>query len=123
MKTCCRCKNSKPLSEFNKNRTKKDGHQPYCRVCHNAADRKWYVDNDKRRLSEKINRLKSVRKWFTNYRSKLKCSRCPEVPRAGVLKGGVAEHFSLLYSFQRGDLCVAGRREVRVLPRALIFDN
>lgn len=33
MKRCYRCKEVKPVSEFNKNRSKKDGLQGECRVC------------------------------------------------------------------------------------------
>jgi len=32
-KTCIRCKKEKPLAEFNKNRTRPDGHECYCRQC------------------------------------------------------------------------------------------
>ncbi len=33
MKTCCKCKTEKPLSEFSKNVSNKDGYQRYCKLC------------------------------------------------------------------------------------------
>ena len=33
VKTCPKCGESKPLSEFNKNKSRKDGHGGYCRPC------------------------------------------------------------------------------------------
>src|ERR1700681_2247624 len=34
MRYCRRCQQTKPLSEFNKDRRRKDGCQQYCRLCH-----------------------------------------------------------------------------------------
>lgn len=36
MKTCCICKLDKPFSEFYKNKRKKDGHEPRCKLCNSA---------------------------------------------------------------------------------------
>lgn len=36
-KRCPKCGKTKPLSEFNRNRTRADGVQQYCRVCWNAG--------------------------------------------------------------------------------------
>lgn len=55
-KRCSKCKELKPRSEFNRNRSKKDGLQDRCRPCHRADDaassakhpetrRKWYEAN------------------------------------------------------------------------------
>ena len=33
MKTCCNCKQSKTLSEFNKAQNRKDGRQTWCKLC------------------------------------------------------------------------------------------
>jgi hypothetical protein len=35
-KRCSKCNEEKPLSEFYKNKTKKDGHNPFCKPCANA---------------------------------------------------------------------------------------
>jgi hypothetical protein len=33
MKRCCRCREEKPLTEFNRARSQADGHQAHCRAC------------------------------------------------------------------------------------------
>lgn len=45
-KRCSRCGEEKALSEFNRNRAKKDGRQTYCRPCSNSNNREWYAEND-----------------------------------------------------------------------------
>ena len=44
-KTCVRCSNTKPLSEFSSDRQKKDGLTPYCRMCRKADSKKYYENN------------------------------------------------------------------------------
>lgn len=44
MKTCTTCKNTKPFSEFNKDRQKKDGLNPRCKTCSRA----WHHKNKSR---------------------------------------------------------------------------
>ena len=34
MKKCTKCKEEKPLSGFNKNKSRKDGYQSSCKKCH-----------------------------------------------------------------------------------------
>lgn len=41
LKRCSRCKESKPLSEFTKNRKSKDGLGAYCRPCATAKRNEW----------------------------------------------------------------------------------
>lgn len=45
MKRCPKCGNEKPLSEFHRNRAKRDGHGDYCKPCANAATMRW-VEKD-----------------------------------------------------------------------------
>lgn len=103
MKTCITCKQSKPFSEFNKDRSKKDGIRNYCKSCqrsysqsdkgkvvHHRGQRK-YRKTEKGKASEKRfaarypNRIKA--KWAVNHEigaGKMqkafffKCKRCPE---------------------------------------------
>lgn len=42
MKTCSLCRESKPLSEFNKNKRQKDGHGVWCRECVKSKNRTEY---------------------------------------------------------------------------------
>lgn len=43
MKTCFRCKLSKPLAEFNRSPSNKDGYHSYCRECQKAHYRENYA--------------------------------------------------------------------------------
>jgi len=45
MKKCSKCRFSKPLSEFNKDKGKKDGLQGYCRDCSNKNSKQFRGDN------------------------------------------------------------------------------
>ena len=44
-KECTRCKHVKPISEFNKNKSKKDGHNNLCRLCSNVNSKHYYDEN------------------------------------------------------------------------------
>ena len=50
MKTCSKCGEEKPLSEFHKSKRTKDGHTCYCKPCANAKARKWQAENKERHL-------------------------------------------------------------------------
>lgn len=39
MKTCCKCGEIKPLTEYYRGQNYKDGHSPMCKVCASAANR------------------------------------------------------------------------------------
>ena len=45
MKTCCKCKQSKPLSDFHNNRAKPDGKQNQCVACKKSTDAVHYKNN------------------------------------------------------------------------------
>ena len=45
MKTCTKCQEEKPFSEFHKNRTRKDGHHAWCNVCKSEAWRSYCEKN------------------------------------------------------------------------------
>lgn len=54
MKHCNKCDTTKPLSEFHKNKNKKDGHASTCKACNNARVRldkrgKYNPVNDRRK--------------------------------------------------------------------------
>jgi hypothetical protein len=55
MKTCSCCKIEKPLEEFNKNKSQKDGHHNYCKGC-----RKIERENNKEQI------LQYQKKWRLN---------------------------------------------------------
>ncbi|QZE11228.1 HNH endonuclease [Streptomyces phage Forrest] len=45
MKTCTKCENEKPLTEFNKNSRKKDGLSYWCKTCTRAYGKNHYSTN------------------------------------------------------------------------------
>ena len=45
MKTCYKCKEEKPFSEFHKDRTTKDGYQNQCKVCRKVYNKSYYEKN------------------------------------------------------------------------------
>lgn len=41
MKTCMLCKQTKPMTDFHKDRARKDGRFPWCKKCKNEKDREY----------------------------------------------------------------------------------
>jgi len=41
MKHCNKCKQTKPLTEFHKDKARSDGFQIHCKVCKNAVLKNW----------------------------------------------------------------------------------
>jgi 5-methylcytosine-specific restriction endonuclease McrA len=56
MKQCSRCDKIKPLSEFKKNKSRKNGIDSWCKECHRASCRK-YIEINRETIREK------ARKW------------------------------------------------------------
>lgn len=48
MKQCIKCKNQKPLSEYHKDKTKRDGFVSACKQCKNKYRKKYYEENASR---------------------------------------------------------------------------
>ena len=78
MKKCCSCKKSKPKTEFNKNKTNKDGIQTKCRECskrmyreHKERHPTYYTDKNKRYR-------KKVRSFLLDYLMAHHCVDCKE---------------------------------------------
>lgn len=49
IKTCSKCRYDKPLGDFGPMNTKRDGLDPYCRLCRRAYSRDLYAKNPTRR--------------------------------------------------------------------------
>lgn len=47
MKTCSRCKTEKPLADFNKGSSSKDGYQRWCRVCCKESNAENYLNGNR----------------------------------------------------------------------------
>ena len=41
-KTCCKCKETKPINDFSRDRTRRDGVRVYCKHCQKASHRIYY---------------------------------------------------------------------------------
>lgn len=63
MKTCTKCGETKPKTEFGKHTSGRDGLRPTCKSCHNAAGVQWAKDNRERRRE-------TAAKWRADNRDK-----------------------------------------------------
>lgn len=75
-KTCCRCKDTKPLSEFTKDKQRKDGLRLYCRACVKVE----YSARDKahRRMVDTARRAQRRKDGF-NTPAEKRCGGCKQV--------------------------------------------
>jgi len=80
MKTCTKCEKSKELSEFNKNKSTKDGLQRHCKICQRENNRKYYSKSGEKEKQQKRNAKRKVklRDFIINIRKTLKCVKCGE---------------------------------------------
>lgn len=70
-KRCTRCGESKPLDDFNRDRGKKDGRAPQCRVCHRARVQKWEQENPEKKAASRNlwaaqnrkRRAETIKRW------------------------------------------------------------
>lgn len=67
MKTCDTCKLPKEESEFNKNRSKKDGLNSICRKCSGERSRRYYREKGTEHKKAVLKRNKSYRDVLRNY--------------------------------------------------------
>lgn len=81
-KRCSQCNEVKHSSLFNKNRTRKDGLQTFCRECSIILNRQRYLSNrDHHCRVMRENRSKyrqNIRSWFREYKKTISCIRCGE---------------------------------------------
>lgn len=77
-KICGKCQNEKSLSEFNKNKEKKDGYGAYCKECNQLYQKKHYSDNKIEYIVKKNNRKKTLKEFVDGIKKNSKCSYCPE---------------------------------------------
>ena len=80
MKICTLCKQDKPLNEFNKKNSSRDGLQNVCRSCNRVRSKRYYKENhDKHRVAvrERNKILKARnREYVANYLSTHPCVDC-----------------------------------------------
>lgn len=80
MKFCKRCQLDKPIIEFDSTTNRsKDKLFSWCRSCRKIYDKERYDRiGSKTWLIIRRNVRKERKNWFVEYKSKLKCSMCPE---------------------------------------------
>lgn len=76
MKKCSGCQQIKDLSEFNKSKTKRDGHSYYCRSCDNARSREYYKGYGIKRRQINKERIASNQRQITDYLKRHSCVDC-----------------------------------------------
>jgi hypothetical protein len=114
MKTCTICKQSKELSEFNKNKCRKDGLQTKCKECskslylnHKNKHPKYYIIRNKKRKYE--NRI-----WVLNYLKDHPCIDCgepdPLVPQFDHISG--IKEYNISYMISCGYALNALKKEI-----------
>jgi len=74
MKKCIRCNTEKPLTEFNKNKAKKDGYQSNCRACGNAQSKNHYNNNRSDYYDRNDKRVKRIKEYINEFKGKTPCS-------------------------------------------------
>ena len=78
MKRCTKCKVTKPLSGFHRNRGRKDGVQVWCKKCAIAARVDYYKRNREKENKRNKEWAKSRRAQLTEYLSFHPCVDCGE---------------------------------------------
>jgi len=76
MKKCSRCKVNKVLTEFNKNKSRNDGLQTFCRPCDNHRKQVYYKANKQKYISYNHKRKTMVREWWEDFKKTLSCEVC-----------------------------------------------
>lgn len=78
VKQCCSCKELKPIFDFNKKRSNKDGLERYCKVCHRLKNQKHYNEN-KSKYKQSAAQCKSTKRdWYIELKQSLTCEICGE---------------------------------------------
>ena len=76
-KICTECGLEKPICEFVRNNTKKDGYSSYCKECHRKRCLKYYYNN-KTKCRDSSKRKRNLIKQYINNIKQKGCSICGE---------------------------------------------
>ena len=80
-KTCVKCRNKKPVKEFNKNKSRKGGYSNVCRDCSKEESKKYYNKNKekhKANVSIRNRKLEAQALVLIIEAKKEGCLLCPE---------------------------------------------
>jgi hypothetical protein len=85
MKRCARCGQTKPLSEFHKNKSRRDGVQTYCRPCRAVIDHDRY---ERLRATGVPSRAweRGRSEWLLGLKSGRPCTDCGRIFPAQVMQ-------------------------------------
>lgn len=75
-KTCYQCGQCKELSQFGKNKSRKDGVQARCRDCDRTYHARLYKNNPKRYVQLRKESRNRKSQWFQELKKTYKCSKC-----------------------------------------------
>lgn len=76
MKVCSICQVEKSLTEFHKNKSRKDGIQSHCKPCAIAARVDYYRRNGEKEKARNHEWGRSHREWFANLKRGIPCADC-----------------------------------------------
>ena len=77
-KICSKCELEKEVSEFTKNKRKKDGYNSYCKECNKTYQQGHYQRNKGYYFDKKKEQKETLREYVENIKKTAKCLRCPE---------------------------------------------
>lgn len=133
MKTCHNCKTEKPLSEFNKNKAKKDGLSATCRECMKTFRKKHYDGNSSKVYKEVRARRQSLMDQVWSYKNNHSCVDCgeddprvlefdhlPEYIKEFNISAGVQKGFSwdkILKEIEKCEIVCANHHRIRTHDR------
>ncbi|QDK03905.1 HNH endonuclease [Mycobacterium phage Lewan] len=84
MKRCGKCGETKPHTEFNKNKAKPDGYQGRCRECQRSGERSHYASNEDRKERVRWSKFRArtaARAFMYKYLGENPCVDCGESDR------------------------------------------
>ena len=115
-KQCSKCRKIKLYSQFNRDRTKKDGYKTFCTLCSRKVNKLYTQSNAKK---------ESRKRWEQNNKLKLKAKRIiKKLLKEGKLKKEncyfcdcpITKTHNLLYEFPLKIIWVCEEHRVRLLP-------
>lgn len=122
MKSCHDCKSSKPISDFGRDRSKKDGLQIYCKVCQRSRWRRWYEQRPAGSRGEFANRKYLYNLTIEQY-NKLMLVQGDECAIVGCSKPAKFIDHDHKTGLVRGVLCGTHNLDMRVVDRGENYIN